>query len=307
MCYYERMQEKNIRTFVEYLENVKGSSLHTIRNYTIDLVALLTFLNGKEATAESIREFLGHLHAAGKKKSSIARTLSAIRSFYSFLQREKKLKENPAITLQRPKSSRKIPMILDIDEIKLFMNTPDGSTYLGVRDRLIIQLFYSSGIRLSELVSLNRKQFYLSDQAIKVLGKGKKERIVPLTKNCCKMIEEYITHRKRFEQTENHLPEFDKEAIFLNCFGERITPRSVNRIFAAYQKQANIAKKITPHTLRHSIATHLLERGMDLRSIQEILGHTSIATTTIYTQVSTTLKTKTYNAHHPYGNLTEKE
>lgn len=292
-----------IDRFVEYLENVKGSSEHTIRNYTIDLRALLEFLQAKEATAEIIREFLGHLHALGKKKSTIARTLSAIRSCYAFLQREKIIKENPAIHLMTPKNVRKIPTILDIEEIKHFLSTPNSDTYLGLRDQLIMELFYSSGIRLSELVSLDRKNFYPGDQVIKVLGKGKKERIVPLTKRCCKRIGEYIGHVKRFKKIEEHLPEFDKEAIFLNCFGERISPRSVDRLFFAYQQEANITKKITPHTLRHSIATHLLEKGMDLRSIQEMLGHTSIATTTIYTQVSTTLKSKTYNAFHPYATI----
>ncbi len=300
------MEKIYIDTFIEYLENIKGASEHTIRNYTIDLMALLEFLGGREATAATIREFLGYLHGLGKNKSSIARTLSAIRSCYTFLQREKIIKENPAINLQTPKSIRKIPMILDIDEIKLFMGTPKNDTYLGLRDQLIIELFYSSGIRLSELVALNRKNFYPGDHVIKVFGKGKKERMVPLTKRCCKMIGEYIGHQKRFKQIEQHLPEFDKEAIFLNCFGERISPRSVDRLFFTYQQQANIAKKITPHTLRHSIATHLLERGMDLRSIQEILGHTSIATTTIYTQVSATLKTKTYQNSHPYAKSVEE-
>jgi len=293
--------EKNIEEFTHYLESVKGASSHTVRNYTLDLRALSDFLGDKKGSAPLIREFLGNLHAKGKKKSSIARTLSAIRSFYTFLQREKYIKENPAITLQRPKTVRKIPMILSLEEIKLFMSTPDTTTYLGFRDAVIIELFYSSGIRVSELVSLNRKHFYPGDVAIKVLGKGKKERIVPLTQRCCSLLERYITDPKRFMDVEHHLKEFDKEAIFLNCFGEKMTPRSINRLFSHYQKQAQMAKKITPHTLRHSIATHLLERGMDLRSIQEILGHTTIATTTIYTQVSSTLKNKSYQEHHPYG------
>lgn len=285
--------------YIKYLENVKGASLHTIRNYSIDLAALLDFLEGADCTAELLREFLGKLHKQGKKKSSIARTLSAIRSFYTFLQKEKLTKQNPTLCLMTPKNPRKIPVILDLDEIKLFMMTPDESTYLGKRDRLIIELFYSCGIRLSELIALDRSHVYLSEGLIKVLGKGKKERVVPITSRCSRLLDGYLNDKNRFKSSSKHLLEFDKEAVFLNRFGERITGRSVDRLFSAYQKKAGIVKKVTPHTLRHSIATHLLEKGMDLRSIQEILGHTTIATTTIYTQVSTELKNKVYKKHHP--------
>jgi integrase/recombinase XerC len=288
-----------VESYIKYLEDVKGASGHTIRNYSIDLFALLDFLEGQECTTKLLREFLGKLHEMGKKKSSIARTLSAIRSFYTFLQKEKLTKDNPTLTLMTPKNPRKIPVILDLDEIKLFMKAPDETTYLGRRDRLIIELFYSSGIRLSELTSLDRAHVYESESLIKVLGKGKKERMVPLTRRCSKLLTVYLTDKSRFKGSSKHLLEFDKEAVFLNRFGERITGRSVDRLFSAYQKKADIVKKVTPHTLRHSIATHLLEKGMDLRSIQEILGHTTIATTTIYTQVSTELKNKVYKKHHP--------
>ncbi|MCH9618522.1 MAG: Tyrosine recombinase XerD [Chlamydiia bacterium] len=291
--------EKLVESYIHYLENVKGASDHTIRNYSIDLQALLEFLDGRECTTKVLREFLGKLHDMGKKKSSIARTLSAIRSFYTFLQKRKLVKVNPTLTLMTPKNPRKIPVILDLIEIKHFMSAPDQTTYLGRRDRLIMELFYSSGIRLSELTALNRSHVYEKEGLIKVLGKGKKERVVPLTSRCRKLMMEYLSDKSRFTGSSKHLVEFDKEAVFLNRFGERITGRSVDRFFSAYQKKAGIVKKVTPHTLRHSIATHLLEKGMDLRSIQEILGHTTIATTTIYTQVSTELKNKVYKKHHP--------
>ncbi len=293
------MKAKWIDLYIDYLENVKGSSPHTIRNYSIDLFALLEFLKDRKCSPESLREFLGKLHYDGKMKSSIARSLSAIRSFYTFLQRKKVVKENPTITLQTPKSVRKIPSILEVEEIKELMELPDMNTYLGLRDRVIIELFYSSGIRLSELVGLDKSHYYPEESMMKVLGKGDKERIVPLTNRCNKMLLNYLSHDKRLQSIEKHLPEFDKKAVFLNRFGERITPRSIDRLFVGYQKRMGIVKKITPHTLRHSIATHLLEKGMDLRSIQEILGHTTIATTTIYTRVSKELKNRVYKDHHP--------
>jgi integrase/recombinase XerC len=293
------MDESWVESFLDYLENVKGSSEHTIRNYSRDLYAFHNFLDGRASTASLIREFLATLYNDGKKKSTIARATSAIRSFFTFLLREKKIKENPAITLQTPKNVRKIPVILDIEEIKQFMDGVDVSTYLGMRDRLIVEMFYSSGIRLSELVGLDRAHFYEGESLIKVLGKGKKERVVPITTRCKKMLSDYLAHKKRFTACEKHLPEFDPEAIFLNRFGERISPRSVDRLFSEYQKKIGLTKKITPHTLRHSIATHLLEKGMDLRSIQEILGHTTISTTTIYTQVSKELKKRVYQEFHP--------
>lgn len=293
------MKEKWLDKFLAYLEDVKGSSQHTLRNYSRDLVAFYDFLDGEKPHPHKIREFLASLHHQGKKKSTIARNTSAIRSFFTFLQKQKIIKENPAITLQTPKNVRKIPVILEVGEIKSFMDGIDDSTYLGLRDRLIVELFYSSGIRLSELVSLDRRCIDHGQSLIKVYGKGKKERVVPLTTRANRMLKEYLDHKKRFKACEKHLPEFDKEAVFLNRFGERISPRSIDRLFADYQKKLGMNKKITPHTLRHSIATHLLEKGMDLRSIQEILGHTTIATTTIYTQVSKELKNKVYNKYHP--------
>ena len=295
------MKNSWLTSYIDYLENVKGASEHTVRNYFIDLNSLYDFLGKRRCTTKLLREFLATLYNQGKKKSSIARTLSAIRSFFTFLQKHKIIKENPAKTLQTPKTTRKIPCILNIEEIKKFMNAADSASYLGLRDRLIIEMFYCSGIRLSELVGLNKENVYQNEGVIKVLGKGKKERIVPLTKRCNIMLHSYLNHKKRFKSCEKHLLEFDKTAIFLNRFGERITARSIDRMFTSYQKKAEIVKKVTPHTLRHSIATHLLEKGMDLRSIQEILGHSTIVTTTIYTQVSTELKKAVYKKHHPFA------
>lgn len=296
------MEQDWIDNYLEYLEDVKHSSEHTIRNYSIDLYLLYDFLEGRAATTEALRAFLGVLHEQGKKKSSIARTLSAIRSFFLYLQKNKIVRDNPTKLLMTPKTVRKIPVILDLEEIKQFMEAPGSETYLGSRDKLIMEMLYTCGIRLSELVSLDRKHVHLKEGVIKVLGKGKKERMVPVTKRLGVLLLSYLEDPKRYQTCEKHLLEFDKEAVFLNRFGERISGRSIDRMFNAYQKKSGIVKKVTPHTLRHSIATHFLENGMDLRTIQEILGHTTIATTTIYTQVSTELKNKVYKNHHPLAN-----
>ena len=241
------MDDSWVESFLDYLENVKGSSEHTIRNYSRDLYVFIDFLDGRRATASLIREFLATLYNDGKKKSTIARATSAIRSFFTFLLREKKIKENPAITLQTPKNVRKIPVILDIEEIKQFMDGVDVSTYLGMRDRLIVEMFYSSGVRLSELVALDRSHFYEGESLIKVLGKGKKERVVPITTRCKKMLSEYLDHKKRFMACEKHLPEFDPEAVFLNRFGERISPRSVDRLFLSIRRRLGSQRR-SPRT-----------------------------------------------------------
>lgn len=295
------MKNSWLTKYIDYLENVRQASDHTVRNYLIDLTNLYSFVGESKATPKLLREFLAKLHAEGKKKSSIARTMSSIRSFFAFLQKNKLIKINPTLNLQTPKTTRKIPLILNLDEIKRFIAVVDNSTYLGLRDQLIIEMFYCCGVRLSELVALNREDIYLNQGLIKVLGKGKKERLVPLTKRCLNLLDAYLSDKKRYKNCEKHLLEFDKKAIFLNRFGERITSRSINRMFTTYQNKAEIVKKVTPHTLRHSIATHLLEKGMDLRSIQEILGHSTIVTTTIYTQVSTKLKKAVYEKHHPFA------
>lgn len=295
------MNKLHVKKYLEYLEFVKGASPHTIRNYSMDLKLLENFLQGKKVTSKSLREFLASMHQAGKSKSSIARTLSAIKAFYAFIFRQKLIKSNPALFLQTPKRTRKIPIILELEEIKLFMQTPNASNYLGFRDKVILELFYSSGIRLSELVSLDKENVNLKEKWIKVLGKGNKERLVPITSRCGKYLGEYLMHKDRIRGSNKHLEEFDKKAVFLNRFGERISSRSVDRMFVSYQKRSGIAKKITPHLLRHSIATHLLDKGMDLRYIQEMLGHTTIATTTIYTKVTSELKSKNYKKYHPFS------
>lgn len=297
------MKKSWLKKYLNYLEVVKQASDHTIRNYSIDLKAFEDFVGGKEVTSDTIRAFLAKLYSDGKKKASIARTLSSIKSFYRFLKKYHGVKNNPAFFLQTPKRERKIPVVLEIEEIKEFLEAPNSQSYLGLRDRAIIELFYSSGIRISELAGLDKSDLDFSQKMIKVFGKGRKERIVPMTKRAASMISSYLKSGQRMIDGEKHLKEFDKKAVFLNRFGERLSTRSINRMFEYYQKKSGVVKKVTPHTLRHSIATHLLDKGMDLRYIQEMLGHTTIATTTIYTKVSAELKKKSYQKFHPLENI----
>jgi len=280
-------------SFLEYLRAVKGVSDHTLRNYEIDLRLFLSEAK-QEITHKAIRLFLAKMHREGKSKRTVLRRLSTIRSFCKYLVKQKVLKDNPCLVISTTTIGRPIPKFLDYDQILQFFQTPDVKTYLGVRDRSIMELLYSSGLRVSELCQLDRSDFEFRQRLVKVKGKGKKERIVPLTEVAIEWIKKYLSHLERKEK--------DSLAVFLNRNGTRLSTRSVDRLFSHYKKKAGIVIEITPHTLRHTIATHLLEKGMDLKTIQEILGHTNLATTTIYTAVSSTLKKEVYHQCHPFAN-----
>lgn len=298
--------------FLHYLKTVKNSSEHTIRNYAIDLSSLESFASVKDDNSQEntdfsidnidrkvIRNFLARLTASGISKKTIVRRMSAIRTFFKFTFENQISTSNPTETLESPKLDKRIPASLSYENVKKLFATPNIETYLGLRDRTMMELFYSSGIRVSELVGLNRSDIDIGNLLIKLKGKGKKERIVPITKNAALWMTTYLEHPERHQNIDGHLPEADPHAVFLNKLGTRLTTRSVDRNFEAYLKQSGLAGHVTPHTLRHSIATHWLENGMDLKTIQVILGHSSLATTTIYTQVSPALKQKVYQATHP--------
>lgn len=292
------MIDQQLDSFLQYLAGVKGASSHTVRNYSLDIVSYLNFSNGK-LDKISLREYLASLHARSFSKRTRARHLSALRSFCQYLLQLGAIEQDPTREIERPKLDRPIPKFLSYEEVKDFLSVPDLTCYLGLRDRTIMEILYATGIRISELCALNRADFQKSQALLKVRGKGKSERIVPMTNLAMKWLQDYLTNPSRYQDGKSHKKEQDPNAIFLNRFGERITPRSVERSFKTYQTALGIANKITPHTLRHTIATHLLEKGMDLKSIQEILGHKSLSATTIYTSVSTRLKQEAYQKHHP--------
>lgn len=297
--------------FLNHFKTVKNCSPHTLRNYAIDLNAFHTFLTAKDDQEQlpdtsigaierkEIRSFLAHLSAVGQSKKTVVRRLSTIRSFFRYTFEQKLTETNPAELLDTPKIDKKIPSPLTYDQVKKLFDLPDTSTLLGIRDRAILELFYSSGLRLSELVALNRSDIDHKNNLMKLKGKGKKERLVPITRTAEAWIAGYLNHPERHMDADGHLAEADPEAVFLNRFGKRLTARSIDRHFESYLKQSGLAGKATPHTLRHSIATHWLENGMDLKTIQTILGHSSLSTTTLYTKVSNTLKQKVYEETHP--------
>ncbi len=319
--------------FIEYLRAVKNASEHTIRNYAIDLNAFKSFFEAEyrphlkpdevpdkihydrpyslrmsakdrvlplvEINKKMIRAFLADLLSQNQKKKTIVRRLSSLRSFFRFACLYKYIDANPIEEIETPKIDKKIPVSLSYEQVLMLFEQPDTATLLGFRDRAIMELFYSSGLRVSELAALNRSDLDSTNFLLKLKGKGRKERIVPITKNATCWILDYVNHPERHIKTDDHEPEVDHEAIFLNCLGTRLTTRSIDRNFDRYLKSSGLAQKITPHTIRHTIATHWLENGMDLKTIQVLLGHTSLATTTIYTQVSSTLKKKVYDKAHP--------
>lgn len=305
------MFDEAVDRFLEYLKVVKNASVHTVRNYSIDLKCFKEYINGEKPIDLStidrkvIRGFLAHLTANQSNKKTIVRRLSTLRTFFKFAFEQKMIAANPTESLETPKIDKKIPVSLTYEHIQTLFDLPDTKTLLGLRDRAIMELFYSSGLRVSELTALNRKDIDLKSLLIKLKGKGKKERIVPITKNAAAWITAYLENPERYLDTDGHLAEVDPEAVFLNKLGKRLTTRSVDRNFESYLKRSGLAGKATPHTLRHTIATHWLERGMDLKTIQVILGHNSLATTTIYTQVSPSLKEKVYKEAHPRAKLIE--
>lgn len=312
---------------------MKGASEHTLRNYAIDLNALKTFIEtehlslkkpedfaakvrhneayssrfmGKdeqvkfnEVNRTTIRAFLAFLSANGASKRTIVRRLSSLRSFFKWAQSKGRIQANPTEELETPKIEKRLPQPLSFEQVERLFEQPDTTDYLGLRDRAILELFYSSGLRVSELCALDREDFDPNERLIKVKGKGKKERVVPMTKTASEWVLAYLNHPERHQEVDGHQAEQDRKAIFLNRLGTRLTTRSVDRNFDKYMKGSGLAGRATPHTIRHTIATHWLEQGMDLKTIQTILGHSSLSTTTIYTKVNPELKKKVYDETHP--------
>ena len=287
--------------FLNYLRVVKNASSHTLRNYGLDIDAFLSFTPTplEQVEKRHIRAYLAQLNQARMSRRTVLRRLSSLRTFFKYLVREKILQHSPLEEIEGPKLEKTIPAPLAYEQVVHLFSQPDTATYLGFRDRCIFELFYSSGLRISELVGLNRTDFDAAQKYLRVRGKGKKERLIPITQNAATWLSHYLSHPERASDGEMHKAEEDTQAVFLNRWGKRLTVRSVDRTFKDYLVQSGLAAKVTPHTIRHTIATHWLEKGMDLKTIQMLLGHSSLATTTIYTQVSNTLKKQVYDEAHP--------
>ena len=293
--------KEDIRAFVEDLEHRRGLSAHTISNYRSDLLQFESFLLEETGRARvdsvdvlSIRGFLALLHRRGAARASIARKLAAIRTFFRYLNREGRITRNPARLVATPRLDKKLPKRFEEDEIGRLLSAPDPGTPLGRRDRALLELLYGTGLRVGELVSLDLATCDLESRLVRVLGKGGKERIVPFGEPAEEAVRDYLPDRRRLVRLGE-----GTDALFLNARGGRLTARSVRRLLIRYLREAALGAGMSPHSLRHAFATHLLERGCDLRSIQELLGHQSLATTQKYTNLSTQRLLDVYGKTHP--------
>lgn len=298
--------EKLIEQFLEHLRYERNVSEHTLRNYSSDLEQFVHFLNpdGKNAPPIAqidhltIREWMATLHSDQKKKSSIARKLAALRTFFQFLVREGVLEMNPAKLVSTPKLEKKLPKHLSVEDAIRFIESPDPATDLGKRDRAMLELLYATGVRVAELTTLNIADVDFRNQLIRVTGKRRKQRIVPFGDPAGEAIRAYLTIRDKF-LFNAPISRRDDEALFLNYQGTRITTRSVGRMVDKYIQICAGMHNISPHALRHSFATHLLDSGADLRDIQELLGHARLSTTQVYTHVSMEKLIEVYDKAHP--------
>ncbi len=279
--------------FIHYLNIEQGVSPHTLRAYREDLKEFASFIDKdlKGIDNLDIRSFLASLHNRKLKKSSISRKLATIRSFFKYLHREGHVTKNPAKLVSSPKVPRNLPKFLDIDETFSLMNTPRGDTFKATRDKAILELLYSSGLRVSELTSLDVVDLDNKESVVRVKGKGRKERIVPIGSKAMEALQNYLPERVSLKKKS--------PALFLNTRGGRLTQRSVSRILVQYSRMIHLEGDLSPHTLRHTFATHLLHEGADLRSIQELLGHSSLSTTQKYTHVDIGHLTEVYDKAHP--------
>jgi tyrosine recombinase XerC len=291
--------KRELSEFLDYLRYERNASAHTIAGYRLDLGQFLDYIEGRGSSLRRvdnvlIRGFMAQLHERKLKKSSSARKLAAIRSFFRFAVKKKWISENPARMVATPKQEMHVPSFLSEQEMAGFLDIPDSGRPLDLRDRAVLELLYASGIRVSELVGINLEDASLGERLIRVRGKGKKERLVPFGRVAAEHLTDYLRVRP-----ELVLENVGEAALFLNYQGRRITSRSVERIVDKYIRLTAVKRKISPHSLRHSFASHLLGRGADLRVIQELLGHESLATTQKYTHLNLGQLMDVYHKSHP--------
>jgi integrase/recombinase XerC len=293
--------EKHIEAFMEALRN-RAVSEHTLFSYESDLSQFQAFLKPKKLGLKDIdhiviRDFLGHLYDLGLQKSSVARKLACLRTFFRFLVRDSRLKANPAELISSPRLPKKLPSYLPEAEAAAVVETPQGTSLRDLRDRAILELLYASGLRLRELVGLDDDSLDLPQRLVRVLGKGRRQRIVPFGEHAARALAAYLTARNAEgiskPEEDGHIP------LFVGTKGRRIHPRSVQQVVEKTRLRLPSGRRLTTHTLRHTFATHLLERGADLRAIQELLGHSSLATTQKYTHVSLEHLRAEYDKAHP--------
>ena len=290
--------EKQIKNFLEFLENEKKVSKNTLQSYERDILQFESYLNEEKLnyakiTDEDIKEYLNHLQGIGKKTSSISRSLASIRSFYQYETRVKKVKINPTEGVQAPKVEKHAPCILSSQEVELLLEQPKDVDLKGTRDKAMLEFAYATGMRVTEMISLNVEDVNL-DTATVVCKTGTKQRIIPLGSLSLKALKEYIEDARPILVRDD-----EEKALFVNINGRRLTRQGFWKIVKYYKEQAHITKDITPHFLRHSFATHLLQNGADLKSIQTMLGHSDISSTQVYMQFQDDSIKNIYRKAHP--------
>ena len=308
--------QQYIDRFANYLKYQRNASPHTVRNYLSDLDQFHDYLSPRDASGGrretdvhqidhiTIREYMAELYKDKRKKTSIARKLATLRTFFKFLCREQVLELNPARLVSSPRLEKRLPKVISIDEVVQFIETPDTDTVLGTRDRAIIELLYATGCRVSEIAGMNLDDIDFKHATIRVRGKGRKERFVPFGSKAKEALTAYIEARSALlAEAPEH--KRDPKVVFLNYQGTRLTTRSIGRLIGKYVKKCALAQNISPHSLRHSVATHLLSAGADLRAIQELLGHARLSTTQIYTHVSIEQLMQVYDKAHPRARSTD--
>ncbi len=305
------VMKDQLERFVTYLQAEKNASPYTVRNYQYEIKQFLNYLEDRDiytwdaVNRTLLREYLAWLQEKGYVKHSIARKLSELRSFGNFLVDEGVLAENPMRSVSAPKLPKRLPKTLTAEEVNALIDAPDARNAQGARDRAIIELLYAAGLRVSELVGLDLANIDWDSRELRVMGKGNRERIALLGESAMKSLRHYVD-----EGRPKMIGKKTTNALFLNRFGGRLSTRSVQLIVSKYAKQAGLEKNITPHVLRHTFATHLLNGGADLRVVQELLGHSVLTTTQIYTQVSKSQAQESYDKSHPrseYGQENAEE
>ncbi len=318
-----------VKEFLNYLNFEKRFSEHTAKCYGADLAQFSDFLSGAIQTTEptsmahqqggaatalatetelkidqvllsveidTVRAYLAFLNEKNYSKATTARKLATLRSFYKFLVKRNHLASNPVTGIRTPKQDKKLPRFLEYDQVKKLLETPPTDNWLGARDRAILETLYSTGMRVSELVALNMDDIDFLGEVVHIRGKGKKERIAPISSSTLQVIQHYMEFRNKRAQSNSN---FDSKVLFVNKHGRRLSTRSIRRKMDKYLKMAGLDPSISPHTLRHSFATHMLNNGADLRSVQELLGHQSLSTTQIYTHLTTKKLKEVYDNAHP--------
>ena len=326
-----------IREFLDYLEYERHFSAHTVKCYSADLRQFVGYLRSNpelfqdqqsaegisyaeaseyseatsagitnillEMSVNTIRAFLAYLSEKNYSKTSSARKLATLRSFYKYLTRRGYMESSPVTVIRTPRQEKRLPRFLEPEQIQKLLCCPDTNTLLGARDRAILETLYSSGLRVSELVGLNLTDVDFLGEVLHLRGKGKKERIAPIGPSALQAIQRYLTYRDVDPRKQN----FDQIALLINKHGQRLSTRSVRRKLDKYLRQSGLDPRISPHTLRHSFATHMLNNGADLRVVQELLGHRSLSTTQIYTHLTTSHIKDVYESAHPRENSWKKD